>query len=576
VRGALEGIYVLETPDTTYEEIADTEARCIAKWIRASVDAGTHRYGDFLLVSSVKRRLPRYAAALEQEGIRYEVTGGEAFADSEELRTVMPLLRAIADPDDPVSLAAFLRGPLCGVSDDALYRFVKAGGRWSPWSDGEQVPPEIAAGLAVVREGIEATRELPPAAALARVFERTGILPRAANEEQGGTRAGNALLALALARRESASGAGFSDIVARIAELLETRAKIEELDVDPAAANVVRLMNLHQAKGLEAPVVFLIDPVDESDRKPDLFVDRSGDTSRGYLAIRERFGYSTREIALPQDWDTLAAQETAFDQAERKRLLYVAATRAKSLLVAGVRTKNGSRKGVWSAIVQNVRELFTGRDEPRIDKPSPLAETMAEAAQIEIAERLDRARQSSYSVLPVTKIAHADHAQLVRAEEGLGKGTSWGRVLHRLFEALVRHESLDVRAYAENLLKDEERDPVEVDDVVSVVAAVQASPLWARVRNADERYVEIPFAMMVDLEPHGRTLLHGVVDLVFREGEVWHVVDYKTDSTRGRLAALVAYYRPQVELYAKYWSEVTRKETRGGLFFVDSATLVEC
>jgi ATP-dependent helicase/nuclease subunit A len=572
--GPEDGVYVLETPDAKQEVMAEGEARCIARWIRSAVAAGTHRYGDFLLLSGIKKRLPIYAAALEQEGVRFEITGGEAFPASEELRNVLPLLRAVADPDDTVSLAAFLRGPLCGVSDDALYRFVKRGGRWSPWYAGAEVPPEVAAGLEVVREGIEMARELPPVAALGRIFERVGIISRAAQEEQGGTRAGNALLALALSRRESATGAGFSDIVTHLGELLATKAAIEELDVDPAAADVVRLMNLHQAKGLEAPVVFLIDPVDEPDHPRDLYIDRSGETSRGYLAIREKFGYTARDIALPQNWDALATEEEAFHDAEQKRLLYVAATRAKKMLVAGVRLKKGVREGMWSTLVSNVRAVFAPRDEARDARASAAATISPEQAALEIATRLDQARASSYSVLPITKVAHDDHAQLVRAEEGLGKGTSWGRVMHRLFEALVRNEQLDVRACAENLLKDEERDPVEVDEVVSVVAAVRASELWSRVQNADERYVEVPFALMVDLPPHGRTLLHGVIDLVFREGAVWNVVDYKTDHTLHRLEALVAYYRPQVELYTRYWSELTGAPARGGLFFVDGVVEV--
>jgi len=565
-----DGVYVLETPDGNNDVMAETEARCIARWIRSSVDAGTHRYGDFLLVSNIKKRLPAYAAALEQEGIRYEITGGEAFPASEELRNAMPLLRAIADPDDAVSLAAFLRGPLCGVSDDALYRYIRAGGRWSPWHTSPGVPPEVAAGLEIVRDGIELARELPPVAALARVFERVKIIANAVQEEQGGTRAGNALLALALARRESASGAGFSDIVAHLGELLETKAAFEELDVDPAATDVVRLMNLHQAKGLEAPVVFLIDPVDDFDHEPDLYVDRSGETSRGYVAIREKFRYTTREIALPQNWDALAAEEKAFHGAERKRVLYVAATRAKKMLVAGVRVKNGARQGMWSALVQNVKALFPALAPPtRSSVLPPGAPVPAEEAKLAIEARLDQARAASYSVLPITKVAHDNHAQLVRAEEGLGKGTSWGRVLHRLFEALLRNDRLDVRAYAENLLKDEERDAVEVEEVVTAVAAVRASPLWARVVAADEKYAEVPFALMVDLAPHGETLLHGVIDLVFREGDTWFVVDYKSDSTVGRLDALVEYYRPQVEHYVRFWSQMTGAPARGGLFFVD-------
>jgi ATP-dependent exoDNAse (exonuclease V) beta subunit len=191
-----------------------------------------------------------------------------------------------------------------------------------------------------------------------------------------------------------------------------------------------------------------------------------------------------------------------------------------------------------------------------------------------IAAQFENARRGSYSVLPITKIAHESHAALVRAEEGLGKGTSWGRVLHRLFEAMLRVESLDIRLYAGNLLKDEERDAVELEEVMRVVEAVQSSALWKRVKAADERYVEIPFALNVPrrevgLDEDGETLLHGTIDLVFREGAEWFIVDYKSDSTLGRIDALVAYYASQVEHYARFWSRLTGSPTRAGLFFVD-------
>lgn len=71
------------------------------------------------------------------------------------------------------------------------------------------------------------------------------------------------------------------------------------------------------------------------------------------------------------------------------------------------------------------------------------------------------------------------------------------------------------------------------------------------------------------LEGPPDTLLHGTIDLVFREGDEWFVVDYKTDAIANRLDALTEYYAPQVRLYADFWSRLTAAPTRGGLFFVD-------
>jgi len=107
-----------------------------------------------------------------------------------------------------------------------------------------------------------------------------------------------------------------------------------------------------------------------------------------------------------------------------------------------------------------------------------------------------------------------------------------------------------------------------------VVEAVQVSDLWRRAKSADERYVEVPFALTVPrrdvgLDGEGDTLLHGTIDLVFREKDRWFVVDYKSDSTKGRIDWLVNYYKPQVEHYARFWERLTKIPTTPGLFFVD-------
>jgi ATP-dependent helicase/nuclease subunit A len=280
-------------------------------------------------------------------------------------------------------------------------------------------------------------------------------------------------------------------------------------------------MNLHQVKGLEAPVVFLIDPADERPFDIDLFVDRSAapaprhpaprhpersegpqdaqdeaiPEARGHFVVTRAWGKGKKVLAAPPGWEGYERTEKEFKRAEKMRLLYVAATPAKRMLIVGYRQTAKGTKGAWSELAGRVREQLQMPDERKAAEPalSEVEGSFAEA-QAEIASRFESAKETSYSVLPITKI---NHVELVKAEEGLGKGMSWGRVLHRLFEAMLRNESIDVPLYAENLLKDEERDVVELTEIMRVVEAVQSSPLWQRVKVADERYVEIPFALEV-------------------------------------------------------------------------------
>jgi ATP-dependent helicase/nuclease subunit A len=584
----LSGIYRLDSTAGTVDEVAAEEADCLAQWIRNAVDTertieddGEVRpiaWRDVMLVSHGKKRLSFYARALEMLGIPYEVTGGKAFNHSEELAMVMQAIRCILDPDDSVALAAFLRGPLCGVDDQALYEFARAGGTFRLFG---RVPDgtdqRIIDGLELLRQAAREANELPPAALLARLFDRLGIFAQAATEGQYGTRLGNLLLALSYARRLSSLGGSLAAVHEELEALLADESEVEELSVDPVRANAVRLMNLHQVKGLEAPIVFLIEPSDPPDHIVKSFIDRSGDESIGYLALYDRKRFQDLPLALPADWETLQARETAYLEAEKKRLLYVAATRAKNLLVVGVRQKpNGNEEGAWSRYVE--RQLpqlpLAGQaeegegEEPRRSDP--------QAARERIEATYEEARAISYSVLPITRLAKSSHAELVKQEEGLGKGTSWGRVMHRLLEAMLRDETIDIRLYASNLLKDEERDAAELDDVLAVIETVTTSEIWSRVKAADERLVEVPFALEVattdlGLEGPAITLLHGQIDLVFREADHWYVVDYKSDITKGRLESLINYYAPQVNQYTRWWQELTQTPTTGGLLFLDTA-----
>ena len=150
--------------------------------------------------------LGRILAAYERQ-LEEGRSGSKEFKECGALELAMPLLRAIADPDDVVSLVGFLRGPLCGVDDDALYRFVRSGGAFSPFREPPAGADErVARGLEIVREAIDDAGKHPPAAALGRLFDRVGLTALAATGERGGTQSGNLLLALTIARDDSANG----------------------------------------------------------------------------------------------------------------------------------------------------------------------------------------------------------------------------------------------------------------------------------------------------------------------------------------------------------------------------------
>jgi ATP-dependent helicase/nuclease subunit A len=356
---------------------------------------------------------------------------------------------------------------------------------------------------------------------------------------------------------------------------LSSSDKVEEMSTQPGRSRAVRLMNLHQAKGLEAPIVFLADPNREKDWDIDLSIDRSGEQARAYFRIVEKGKkWSRRVLAQPVGWDDREAIERSFENAERDRLLYVAATRAKTMIVVS----ECNRGSAWAKLTP-----FLTRDLPEIPRArvSDFSSSSLRTASRDLGEyrlRREQRRAStlapSYAVTPVTTLAHDSGA--LPHWEATGRGMSWGRVLHRLLEALMKNASLDVRAYAANLLAEEERPATDLDEVARLVEVIRSSPLWRRALAARRHLVEVPFAIEVDSPEIGvadgppRTLLLGAIDLAFEEDSGWVLVDYKSDTVTGNRNELVTFYSRQIELYRRYWERLTGRSTKAGLFFVQT------
>jgi ATP-dependent helicase/nuclease subunit A len=576
-------VYRLEVPGSgsRVEPVVREDAERISRFVASEVASGARAPGDFLVLFRRRRYMGAYARALESLGVPYEIAGGGAFGESVQLAALVPLLGALADPDDPVPFVAALRGPIFGVDDDALYRFARAGGRFRYTAEPPaSADPRIVRAARMFREALSDVETLPPAAAIARLCDRLGLVALASAEELGASRAGNLLKALAAARKFSAEGLDFAGVVAEL-DRMRREDLIEQMSVEPGRPGVVRLMTLHGAKGLEAPVVFLAEPAGDQFPPRDFWIDRESEPPAGYFRVVQKLGpRGEQDLAAPPGWDAMREAERAFEQAETVRLLYVGATRAEEMLVVSVkRTAAGKAAGPWAPL-----DRFLSAALPAPAAPSPAAEPpplhLAEDAEIAGAERTRRRAVSSrpsHAVASVTAIAHRGEKP---PWEATGRGMSWGRVLHGLLEALMRDPDVDVRACAANLLVQEERPAAELEEVLRVVEGVLASPLWARARAARRRLVEVPFALKVRRKELGladgpdEALLTGAIDLLFEEAGGWTLVDYKSDTVTDNLTELVAFYAPQVALYRRYWERLTAAPARAGLFFIHTGEVV--
>ena len=555
-------------------EIAKIDAAKIANWIKGAVNGGIMlqndkgepvrpRYSDFLILTRFKKNLRLYAKSLELLGIPYDVSGGESFSVSLELNEIFRLFKAIEDERDTVALITTLRGMFFGISDRDLYRFKKAGGRFSYYSEVPGGFDEFGRAFKMLISFKKMVNNYEPAVAAAMIIEKLGIVPFSICKEEGLTRAGNIFKALELLReRKNGRLDTFSGLVSDLAEFLKTGG-IESMSLISSEESSVRIMNLHKAKGLEAPVVMLADPMGAGgDYDPGHHITRTGDgKASGYFTITVPSGsYSNTTIAIPPDWDKKMEEEKQYEEAEKKRLEYVAVTRAKNILVVST-YRDGSRRKAW----EFMHDYLAGKS--KIEASEELDGSEREMLEVskdewkkvgkDINESLEKIKGASYGLINVTTEAKKG----IIFTESAGQGMSWGRIVHKAVELVCKggYESLEVLGRA--WIEEEGRNEGDLEKLIGVVDGFMESGMYGRIERAEEKYFEVPFA----LEEDG-SIVYGVIDAVFREGDAWVIVDYKTDDFEKDEERKRAYEK-QVEMYVKYWERISRERVKEEVLF---------
>ena len=598
----------------------EDDADAISRAIKAALDSGielTHPRqepcpvvpGDFMIIAYNKKRLSTYARALQRLGIPHQVTGGTALSEVRELRLLRTCLKAVAQQDNPVELVAVLRSELFGVSDAGLYAFRAAGGRFDyqttvPQGLDAPVADSIGDAFARLKQYSLWLQKMPPVAAIERVCADLGLMVLAAWREGGSVQAGSVAKAIEMLRRAQDSAPTLGALVDMLDDVLNAAGRDESFDgisAVPETGTSVQVLNLHKAKGLQAPVVFLAGPKSTMDPEITHHVDRSGEVVHGYMGIYRVTEYRKEPLAYPEGWEAQQQIEKAFQDAEATRLRYVAVTRAESMLVVTIQPIE-KEKSLWSALspyLSGCEQLERPEVEAAVAGP-PVRVTPEDvgAAADAIAARIEASRAPTFAVRAAKEYAlSGEYAGPGEAASEVGTGlvsfaeadgpvtevvpegehgVEWGGVVHQVLELAMKNEGADLDAFAAAAIDEAGIDPSRRDDLVETVKAVMQSEVWARARVASRCLIEVPFAAV--LEDGGTpVLVRGAIDLVFHADGGWTVVDYKTDAVPrdGDLSALAERYAPQVRIYARAFEACTGEKVAGAaLYFVRADKLI--
>ena len=340
--------------------IEESEADAIAAWIKWLVrESGwtvTEREAPNLRVPVQPRHVcvlfrrmnshgrdvtRRYVRALEARHVPHVLVRGGSFHQREEIEALRNALGAIERPDDELLAFATLHGPLFAIADGPLLEYRATAGRLHPFEPPADLPErlcEIPEALAILRGLHHERNRRPIAETIARLLAATRAHAAIAIWPNGEQALANVGRLMDIARRYDGRTGARS--MRGFLENLEERSEREQAGDVPVVedgAEGVRLMTVHRAKGLEFPVVILADSTcNETPNRAGRFLD----SERRLCALRLA-GCAPRELLEHE------ADEMRREQEEAVRLLYVATTRARDLLV--VPTVGDERRDGWLA-----------------------------------------------------------------------------------------------------------------------------------------------------------------------------------------------------------------------------------
>jgi ATP-dependent helicase/nuclease subunit A len=543
------------------------------------------RYGDVAVLAHVTTNVPLLLRAFDALGIRYSAHGGTLFLSSPLVRQYLLGLRRVADRSDGVAEAALLRPPFFGLDLlDLVSPRLPANG-----------DAEIAAARARLEEARAIVRELrrdrltrPPIETAIDLIERTALGRFVATGPNGPQALGTLYqIAFELGRRAAERRLDYDGVTREMRAWVDAPIKLDPPDAEDP--DTVRVMTIHQAKGLEFPVVVLWDSFAEEKGRVDgcWRVSRNGDS----LALSMQ-GLSAE---MPPGRGLLVLEGTAAT-AERQRLYYVGVTRARDLLVVpecevagpGAKILQTMMKGADPDVIERAetyrRETPPGwalaGESPRPElAPDGALQAKIKGAEMAFREALIVAGAPLAVPTAVTAAAKGDFGaeedeedaprERVRKAQRSRYGPAFGSTVHRAIELALGGARGGVSDWVRCAASEHglaERLEEAAGDVEQALAAVQAF-------GGRESQSEYPVCMSA---PGGR-LLVGFIDLlVARDGEVV-VIDFKTDAPPLPGATLGGYpeYRRQLEIYVEALraTGLVEAPVRAGLMFTASGEI---
>jgi ATP-dependent exoDNAse (exonuclease V) beta subunit len=575
------------------EEGRAASAQALAQRLRELHETEGFVWGDMALLFRSSTAYDIYENALEAADIPFVTVAGRGFYDRPEIRDLLNILAAIADPTDDLALVGALRSPAFAIPDSEIYSLRYPSNFTTPakiidslkqsvdsytdTQENHQSPITIYQLPYLILTELHALSGRAPAAAiLKRLLDLTQYRAILSSNPNGERMIRNVEKLLADAHRSRL--VSLTDFLAYVQTLRDVGLREGEAPADSSNAGAVQLMTVHKAKGLEFPLTVLADAAYEH-RGASAKIQIADSL---LLDIRHDDFHSTA-------WQLAARLEEDRTEAEDARLLYVAATRAKEkLLVSGhVKLKKDGTFSLsgwlskFSFLEMSTPEHFPINDRIYVavypysqanEPATPQPDSTSQAESPRESDLLDPLAPN----IPITeaklRARESDPPQRVWRIVSKAKSPrppAWlvGRLIH---EAIHRWRFDDLENFLkpfalESGLTAEVEIHAAIQESRRILERLRTHPLFAELDSA-ERHHEVRYDLP---DPYGR----GIMDLLYRTEAGWFIIDFKTDDVRSDAEAQSAIrqngYDRQVARYAHAINNQLKVKAKTRLVFLN-------
>lgn len=541
-----------EDPDakeSSLDELRRREAAFIAaalrKWKDESPPFPDFQWKDVAILFRKMGKAYLYERELEKNGIPFTTTSASAFYGQACVTDVLNALKAALNRRDDLALAGFLRSPMVGVSDETLYRLRKKAALWDAMQD--ELDPVLRQARAWLDAWHQAAGLETPSALLRRILKDTDYEAILLSQHMGERKVALVQKVLELAENfEQAPGFGMRDFEEYLRTIALDEAGDTKGPTEPES-DTVSLLTVHKAKGLQYRAVIVADLCHMENQQTGriLFDPELG------IGVNLKDGEDKAPDTLA--FTLIKNERKRREAAEAKRVLYVAATRARDILVFSGLFPGKSRDNAWNRelcaylagpggkkYVQQAERIPAETPSVRAIRPLPAREKFALTDKDWAFAMESGAR---WKALPQT-LSVTQALELLDPGEAMESRDLWipgeplpanriGSIAHLILSWWDFRNAADVPALLDRALEGIVLSPEEKDALrlrlTAMLEGFAQNPCAEGLRRAKSVLREIPFLL-----PWEKTCVEGTIDCLYQNAAgAWTVLDYKTDRVEG-------------------------------------------